>query len=404
MILRKIKHKIRTITTDFEIRILKQRAEHYGYDVKLKEPIKESEVVIENYFKTVYNKSALISYIIYPFIDGIKNYHSNNRECFVIAEILRELEFNVDIIHWDNTTYIPNKNYEVVIDNHNNLERLKPYLSESTRKIFHATNANWLYQNWVEYGLYYEFFLKKGVSIAPPRIMSFANSVEYCDFISIFGNEFTKSTYGSYSHKAHQLPMSITISPEINTEKDFSSAKSKFVWLNSHGALLKGLDIVIDVFTKQPHRELYICGDLNRDAAFRDAISILLSQAPNIKTVGWVDVDGDLFKEITSKCAWVLSTSFSEGGGGSTLNCMAKGLIPVVTKSSSLTLPENTGFYLQENTVSELADLLKKISVLDECELKKMSFNSYQFVSSNHTIENFKLRYKEFLNNVLIPE
>lgn len=401
MIIKKIQHKIRTVATDLEVSILKQRAHHHGYDLKPKEPVKESDIVIENFFKTNFSKNALISYIVYPFIDRVKNYHSNNQECFVIAEILHELEFNVDVIHWDNIAYVPNKDYSLVIDNHNNLERLLPYLTKNTTKIFHATNANWLYQNWVEFGRYYDFFLQKGISIAPPRIMTPGNSAQYSDFITIFGNEFTKSTYGAHSKKAYQLPMSVTTSPEINSEKDFSSASTKFVWLNSHGALLKGLDVVIEAFTMLPHLELYILGDLERDATFRDTMSTQLSQASNIKIAGWVDVEGDLFKKITSECAWVLSTSFSEGGGGSTLNCMAKGLIPVISRTVSLTLPENTGFYLENNNAGELADLLCMISSLDECQLKKMSFNSYEFVSTNHTVGNFKTKYKEFLMEVV---
>lgn len=401
MILDKIRHKIRTISTDFEVSILKLRAERLGYDIKPKEPIKESEIVIDNFFKTTHPKSALISYIVYPFIYGIQNYHSNSRECFVIAEILKELEFNVDIIDWNNTTYRPIKQYDLVIDNHNNLERLLPFLKTNTKKIFHATNANWLYQNWVEYGRYYEFFIQTGVSIAPTRQMSFANSVEFCDFISMFGNEFTKSTYGRHGGKVHQLPMSVTTTPELHVEKNFSLAKSKFVWINSHGALLKGLDIVIAAFAMLPHLEIYICGDLNRDARFRDAINFQLSKATNVKIAGWTDVESESFKEITSKCAWVLSTSFSEGGGGSTLNCMAKGLIPVITRTVSLTLPENTGFYLENNNIPELAALLTEISSLEDSELRKMSKNAHTFVLNNHTIQNFKDSYKAFLIKVL---
>ncbi len=116
-----------------------------------------SNIVVDNYFKTGHNRNALLSYVIYPFLKEIESYHSNNQECFAMAEVLKELEFNVDVIHWDNTTFIPMKKYDIVIDNHNNLERLSPFLSAGTRKIFHATNAHWLYQNLIEYDRHYNF-------------------------------------------------------------------------------------------------------------------------------------------------------------------------------------------------------------------------------------------------------
>ena len=94
-----------------------------------------SEVLIENFFKTNFKKSALISYIVYPFLGKIKTHHSNNRECYTIAEILNELEYNIDIINWDNTTFLPIKSYDLVVDNHNNLERLSDFFIENTKKV-----------------------------------------------------------------------------------------------------------------------------------------------------------------------------------------------------------------------------------------------------------------------------
>ena len=401
MFINKIIYKIKSSVTNFEFGLLKRRANHYSYNLVSKKPLEDSEIVIENFFETEYKKNALLSYIIYPFSGKIQNNHSNHRECFIIAEILKELGYNVDVINWNNTTFLPVKKYDVVIDNHNNLERLSPYFTESTMKIFHATNTHWLYQNSIEYGRYYDFFLKKGVAITPARLMFPGNSAEYCDAISIFGNEFTESTYGVYRSKMYHLPMSVTTLAEVIEERDYSLAKKKFIWLNSHGVLLKGLDIVIDAFSMLPHLELYICGDLDRDGKFKDTISLQLSKAPNIKIAGWVDIEGEVFKKIVTECAWVISTSFSEGGGGSTLNCMAKGLIPVVSSASSLTLPEKTGFYLEENNAINLAALLSSISLLPDAELSGMSFNTFSFVASNHTLENFKNKYKEFLIKIL---
>lgn len=399
--LNKIIDKIKNSITNFEFRLLKKRAKYYGYNLVTEIPITNSGKVIENSFKTTHKKNALLSYVISPFLGPIENYHSNNRECYTIAEILKELGYNVDVINWDNSTFLPVKKYDLVIDNHSNLERLSSSFSEHTKKIFHATNAHWLYQNSIEYARYYEFFLKKGVALSPPRLMVAGNSAEYCDAISMFGNEFTKNTYGEYGSKVHHLPMSVTSSLEIIKERNYSLAKKNFVWLNSHGGLLKGLDIVIDAFSMLPQLDLYICGDLEREYKFKETISLQLSKAPNIKIAGWVDIEGDEFEKIAATCAWVISTSFSEGGGGSTLNCMAKGLIPIVSRTSSLTLPEKTGFYLEKNDPVELSDLISKIIMLPGEALQEMSSNAANFIASNHSIQNFKNSYKEFLIKVL---
>jgi glycosyltransferase involved in cell wall biosynthesis len=400
MFVKKFIFNLKSAYKNWKFSLLRTRANRYNYNLASQKLPAYSERFIENYFKKDYPKNTLLSYIIYPFTDEIQNDHSNHMECFTIAEILNELEYNVDVINWNNTTFLPNKKYDLVIDNHNNLERLKDFFNENTVKIFHATNAHWLYQNSVEYARYNEFFTKTGIALLPPRLMVPGNSAAYCDVISMFGNDFTKSTYGKYGNKVHQLPMSVTTEPEIIKQRNYATARKKFIWLNSHGALLKGLDIVIDAFSIMPELELYICGNVERDSSFINAVSQQLSAAPNIKMEGWVDINSEGFTKLVTDCAWVINTSFSEGGGGSTLNGMAKGLIPLISKSSSITLPAKTGFYLENNNAAAVADLLKTVCELPDDELKEVSLNAVNFITTHHTLENFKSKYKDFLVEV----
>lgn len=360
-------------------------------------PVKTcSERCVINYFGTAYHKQALLSYIIYPFEAPIRNDHSNHRECFAIAEILHELGYSVDVINWDNTQFLPEKHYDLVIDNHSNLERLSNYFTKGTVRVFHATNAHWLYQNAIEYQRHQQFFKKTGISITPLRIIPKGNSGAYCDVITMFGNGFTESTYDAFRQRVHHLPMSVTAKPEL-CQRTVEVARKHFVWLNSHGALLKGLDVVLEAFMECPDLTLSVCGDLQKDHEFFDALSERLSSAKNIKLLGWVNVDSPGFEKLVSSAAWVVSASFSEGGGGSILNCMAKGLVPIISRSSSITLPANTGFYVDQNEPTALREMIKKASALPTSEIEKMSRNAYEFICSNHTLENFKARFKELI-------
>ena len=53
-----------------------------------------------------------------------------------MAEILHKLNYNVDVINWDNHEFKPEISYDLVIDNNNNLERLKLDLPKHCFKIF----------------------------------------------------------------------------------------------------------------------------------------------------------------------------------------------------------------------------------------------------------------------------
>lgn len=357
--------------------------------------------VLNNIYKTHYPKNALLSYIIYPFIDDDPKNHSNYQESLVISKILSELEYNVDVINWNNDLFEPSKKYDLIIDNHNNLYRLGNYFDEYSLKIFHATNAFWLYQNSVEYYRAQYFFGKYGKLIMPTRLITPGSSAIYSDAISMFGNEFTRDTYGKYASKVYHLPMSVTTELDLLNHREFKKAKTKFLWLNSHGALLKGLDVVIDCFIQLPELELHVCCNTEADAAFIDAMANQLSESSNIIFEGWVNVSSPQFKLLSDECAWIINTSFCEGGGGSTLNCMGKGLIPLISRSASITLPEQTGFYVEQNDSESLTHLLKRVSKLPEETLKMMSGNAIDFIRANHTLENFRVMYKKFLLRII---
>jgi glycosyltransferase involved in cell wall biosynthesis len=398
MILKKIYNKVKSYVLKLEFYILKKWAFKFNCELKRIEVLTHDKMVINNYFNRNNKKSALLSYVIYPFLGSISNNHSNNLECFIMAEILDELGYNVDIINWDNHTFVPDLDYDLVVDNHNNLKRLENYFSKKTLKIFHATNAHWLYQNSIEYERYYDFFKKKGLAVTPPRLIQPGNSAENCDAISMFGNVFTKNTYGVFGQKVHHLPMSVTTKINSETNRNYTEAKKRFLWLNSHGALLKGLDIVLDTFILLPDFELYVCSDLKSDMEIISLLESQLSSAPNIKFFGWVDTDSEVYQTIVSECAFVISVSFSEGGGGSTLNCMASGLIPIVSRQTSLTVSADFGFYVNDNSVECLSTLIKNVSCFSNNILEGMSIQSIDFIEKNHSILNFKNKYKDFLS------
>jgi glycosyltransferase involved in cell wall biosynthesis len=392
--------KIKSRFSSIEFRLILKRAAYYGYSVQHYQQAAKNENFLENVFGTSLSKTALLSYITIPFKARIQYDHSNHAECYTIAEVLRELGYNVDVIDWHNNSFIPQKKYSLVIDNHNNLCRLAIYFANAC-KIFHATNAHWLYQNNIEYERCLAFFKTTGAIVHPGRQRPPGDSAAFADRISMFGNGFTANTYGVFKEKILHVPMSVTVECENLYNKDFNLCKTKFLWLNSHGALLKGLDILIEVFKALPQLELCICHDAEKDKEFFKAIQSQLVSSPNIKMIGWVDVHSDQFNELVGECCWAISTSWSEGGGGSILNCMAKGLIPVITESCSISLPTNCGYYIDNNDLASVSQCLKKITKLNEDCLAEMSKVSVAFIRENHTLENFRNKYREFLIDTL---
>lgn len=397
MILRRLYNKAKSFVATNEIKLLRKRAENYNLLISGRKVVSLSEIVIENYFDSNHNKNALLSYIVYPFISDFLPNHSNYQECYAIAEALDELGYNVDIINWDNISFIPIKKYNLVIDNHNNLERLKQHFGEDTIKIFHATNCYWLFQNTEEYKRIFNFFINTGVAVMPSRILSPGNSIHHCNVATTLGNLFTKDTYGIHSTKIINVPITTTVFPRYLQNKNLTKSKRHFLWFNSAGFLLKGLDVVIDAFLETPELQLTVCGDFEREKDFLGSYKTKIDSCENINLKGWINVPSNEFSELVLNCTWIINTSFSEGGGGSTINCMGQGLIPILSKSSSIDISEKVGFYIEENNSESLKSMLKALIKLPEDSLRLYSYNAYSFVNENHRIEHFTKSYKDFL-------
>ncbi|MCK4499297.1 hypothetical protein KAU11_02280, partial [Candidatus Babeliales bacterium] len=85
-----------------------------------------------------------------PQNSTIFNGHSNQWESREIINIFNRFGYIVDVIDWNNSTFYPDKHYDVVFDIYTNLQRLTPFLDTKTKKILHLTGSYAPYQNKAE--------------------------------------------------------------------------------------------------------------------------------------------------------------------------------------------------------------------------------------------------------------
>ena len=171
------------------------------------------------------------------------------------------------------------------------------------------------------------------------------------------------------------------------------------MWLGSSGCVHKGLDLVLESFVELPDCHLYICGPIEREKDFQSAYHKELYETKNIHTIGWVDVTSSEFIEIAGKCVGVVYPSCSEGGGGSVIQCMHAGLIPIVSYESSVDVGD-FGVILKDCSISEIKNSIRMISSLPAEELRRMSRMAWEFARANHTRERFAEEYQRIVKKI----
>lgn len=348
--------------------------------------------------------SVLLSYVTHPFVishsELNRSPHTNPWECLIIADILLERGFDVDVIDWMNATFVPKKKYKMVIDVNQNLERFAQVLPQECVKIFYITGAHWRYQNEAERKRLEELKERRGCILEPRRQMNPSNNIEYADYASALGNGFAKDTFSYANKNIENIPLLSVAQFPSPERKDFKNIKKNFVWIGGGGAVHKGLDRVLEAFAHIPEYKLTVCGPVAAEIDFVECYKKELYETPKIELAGRIDVRGEQFKKIIDNSVGLIYPSCSEGQAGSVITGLHAGLIPIITRQSGVNA-EPFGVRLTTASVEEIRRAMTVISESPAEELKKRSIAVWEYARANHTRENFRKKYAAFIDNVI---
>ncbi len=349
--------------------------------------------------------NVLISYILDPFLlrDGqpVSTAHTHDWESLQIARTFLEIGYAVDVISYKDQEFMPRKEYSVFIDARRNLERLSPVLPQACRRILHIDAAHMLFHNAAEAWRLLELQRRRGVTLRPRRWEMPNLGIEHADCATVLGNEFTMSTFRYANKPLYRVPISTHRLYDWPEGKDFQRCRNRYVWFGSGGLVHKGLDLVLEAFAAMPEFSLIVCGPISAERDFEQAFHRELYGMPNVYTAGWVELESQQFNEILNSCLAIVYPSCSEGGGGSVINCMHAGLIPVVSREASVDVSEDYGVVLRESSIGEIQGMVRELSARPLEQLRAMARGSWEFVRANHTRQRFAARYREVITEIL---
>ncbi|MCA9466199.1 MAG: glycosyltransferase family 1 protein, partial [Nitrospira sp.] len=81
-------------------------------------------------------------------------------------------------------------------------------------------------------------------------------------------------------------------------KREWSQCQKKFLWFSSSGLVHKGLDLALEAFSEMPEYQLIVCAPVDREKAFVHTYYRELFDMKNIETIGWVDIEGEKFRQL----------------------------------------------------------------------------------------------------------
>jgi Glycosyl transferases group 1. len=336
----------------------------------------------KNALNAGHKKKALLSYIIEPFISGDSGVHQNRRQALILAKTISELGYTVDVVDYRCRKLKVRADYDLIIGFGEIFERI--FLKQSKAlKVFYATTPHFSQRNMAEAVRASRVYKAKGRTLSPVRLTQHPEllSVTCSDAILCTGNEWVHQTYAKYT-PSPIYPINIAAPGKFTASdlsRTFTDGPKNFLWIGGDGLLLKGLDLCLEVLSMEEfsHINLHVCG--TKEAEFMTVYSDECS-SPNIILHGNVDVSSDKFMRIAEQCVYVIMPASSEAGCGAVLTAMKSGLVPIVTKESTISV-ESFGIAIEDGTVESVASAVRKSQKVDKDINKKMGSPGIQLCS-----------------------
>ncbi len=320
--------------------------------------------------------------------------HPSYGETLAMVEAWTDLGFTVDLVSFHNRFIPVRRHYDVVIDTRWNLERWAPSLPATTLKVFHADSSHNLQKTHAEHTRLLALQTRRGVSIRPRQAEPFYRGPDVADVITVIGNDVTAATFAYAGRPVLQVPVASPTTYPWDATKDHDVVRDRFVWFGSRGAVLKGLDLVLEVFARNPDLHLTVCGPVANETDLVDAYHRELFELPNIELRGWVDVTTPAFTELAASTIATVYPSASEGQAGAVATCMHAGLIPVCSRESGFDLTPDHGVLLPSCSLDDIEAAVRDLAARPAEELAATARSAWEEARSAHSPEAHAAAYR----------
>jgi hypothetical protein len=356
-----------------------------------------------NVNKTDYGKNCLLLYLTEPFTDKtIGNNHQNLLQVKIFAKIISNFGYDVDVIRYDDKKVKLSHNYDMVIDLHPGINNVyHKFLSDHCLKAAYITGSNPSFSNKAELERIEQLYKRRGVRLQQRRYVKPFDKDELESFDAIFfiGNSYNFNTYADFSFKKAFFIKNTGYSYLKNRSFSNKSA-GNYLFLNSTGQVHKGLDLLLEIFSKNKRLNLYVCSLFKEETDFCDLYNNELFHSNNIFPIGFTDINSDKFHEITSLCSFIIMPSCSEGISGSVLTAMSAGLIPIVSRECGF--EEDEVFHLKNCSLESISQAVDMFSNKPADWIKAESEKAMRLIETRYSEKNFIDSITNALAGILI--
>ena len=270
----------------------------------------------------------------------------------------------------------------------------------------HVTGCYPPFQNAAELARIEALEKRRGVRCRPRRqvedVEGFERALEIADASSLFGNEWTLSTFpASLRPKITCLPVAASQLARIKSAEELVPPEREFLWFFGSGAIHKGLDLLLEVFSATPGLTLNVVGNIDAETDFVDAYRRELTELHNIHWHGFLDPSGPKFQDVALRSFAIVAPSCSEGSSPAIATMLQLGLYPILSRETGISLPPGCGRYLDTCGLDEIEAVIPAVHEMKRGELVQQTREVQRAALRTHSRESFATAIERYLGQVV---
>lgn len=344
-------------------------------------------------------KRVLISYVDYFSTANLNNKigHTNLLESIQIINSFKEFDYIIDVVHCnslESLKFLVCEKYDVIFGFGKIFYEISK-LNTNAKKIIYVTenHPELSLEKELERNNYFYERTRKKIPLRRSGVFYKEEHFKNIDCAIIMGEI---EPFKKYNRPIYRIfPTGFVNKNYIFKSRNLEKSKKNFLWLGSNGAVHKGLDLLIEVFQKNPEITLHICG-FNPEEKY-----LKIPKLKNIINYGRVDIQKTEFLELVDKCSYIILPSCSEGFSTSIATGMLHSMIPIVCKDTGFNRLDNNVILLNDYKIDYLEKEILNLSKKNSNELEKFHKEIYSFARENFTITDFTKNFKKIIEEII---